>query len=116
MYVYIGPSREYSLRDRFAPEDVNNPFPNHFCDLNDDEYGRPFNGPFDEYQAPGRLIPSLPTPKGHYNFSRIRINQQTTELFAIRVTTEELNLYCGDLLTSPDECGAKKEGTARIRE
>jgi len=34
---------------------------NYFCELNEDEYGRPYYGPYDEYHPPSQPHPVLPS-------------------------------------------------------
>ena len=50
--------------DPYAPHDPNNGYPQHFCDLNDDEYGRPYLGPYDQHvDASARNpFPKVPPP------------------------------------------------------
>ena len=50
--------------DPYAPHDSNNGYPQHFCDLNDDEYGRPYLGPYDQHvDASARNpFPKVPPP------------------------------------------------------
>ena len=50
--------------DPYAPHDPNNGYPQHFCDLNDDEFGRPYLGPFDQHvKASARKpFPNVPPP------------------------------------------------------
>ena len=56
------PSREYPY-DPYEPEDPFDPYPFYYCELNEDEYGRPYYGPYDRYVPPSRLTPdSLQCP------------------------------------------------------
>ena len=50
--------------DPYAPHDPNNEYPQHFCDLNDDEFGRPYLGPFDQHvdSLARNPFPKVPTP------------------------------------------------------
>lgn len=44
--------------------DPNNGYPHHFCDLNDDEYGRPYLGSFDQYLSnPASVFPVITAPR-----------------------------------------------------
>ena len=40
--------------DPYEPYDPYDPYPFYFCELNEDEYGRPYFGPYDEYRRPNR--------------------------------------------------------------
>ena len=50
--------------DPYAPHDPNNGYPQHFCDLNDDEFGRPYLGPFDQHvnSSARNPFPKVPPP------------------------------------------------------
>ena len=50
--------------DSYAPHDPNNGYPQHFCDLNDDEFGRPYLGPFDQHvdSSARNPFPKVPPP------------------------------------------------------
>ena len=50
--------------DPYAPHDPNNGYPQHFCDLNDDEFGRPYLGPFDQHvdSSARNPFPKIPPP------------------------------------------------------
>ena len=50
--------------DPHAPHDPNNGYPQHFCDLNDDEFGRPYLGPFDQHvdASARKPFPNVPPP------------------------------------------------------
>eukprot|EP00731_Ephydatia_muelleri_P005636 Em0002g1812a len=57
----------YHPIDPYAVPDPNNGYPHHFCDLNDDEYGRPYLGSFDQYlRDPASIFPVI-TPPQDYN-------------------------------------------------
>eukprot|EP00731_Ephydatia_muelleri_P005628 Em0002g1804a len=55
----------YHPIDPYAVPDPNNGYPHHFCDLNDDEYGRPYLGPFDQYLTDSSVFPVIPPPRDH---------------------------------------------------
>lgn len=44
----IYPSIQYPY-DPYEPYDPYDPYPYYICDMNEDEYGRPYYGPYDEY-------------------------------------------------------------------
>lgn len=97
------------LIDPNSPQDRNNFFPNHFCDLNSDEYGRPYNGPFDHIAEWNKTVPKFPTPKPNYNFSRSKVNLKSVSKSTTRpapVTIDQFNAACSTLITS-DECNLK---------
>ena len=47
--------------DPYEPYDPYDPYPYYFCELNEDEYGRPYYGPYDEYHPPSQPYPVLPS-------------------------------------------------------
>ena len=53
--------------DPYEPYDPYDPYPFHFCELNEDEYGRPYYGPYDEYlrRTPPITYPSEPPPTSY---------------------------------------------------
>ena len=48
------PTDDYPY-DPYEPYDPYDPYPYYFCELNEDEYGRPYYGPYDEYRQSNRL-------------------------------------------------------------
>ena len=57
----LNPSADYPY-DPFEPPDPYDPFPFFFCDINEDELGRPYYGAYDQYLLISSLIPSTPPP------------------------------------------------------
>ncbi len=48
--------------DPYEPYDPYDPYPFYFCELNEDEYGRPYYGPYDEYRPPYQPSATYPPP------------------------------------------------------
>ena len=48
--------------DPYEPYDPYDPYPFYYCELNEDEYGRPYYGPYDEYRSPYRPPPTSYPP------------------------------------------------------
>ena len=90
------------LVDPYAPEDPNNYFPNFFCDLNSDEYGRPYNGPFDQLVPPNMVFPKFPIPKPNL----VTLKKPARKLNALGTTIDQFRDICGNLVMS-NECGTK---------
>ena len=75
LYTLAG---HYHPHDPYAADDPNNGYPHHFCDLNEDEYGRPYMGPFDQYVQGSSLFPVIPPPR-NYNATTSEFEPLTAE-------------------------------------
>lgn len=57
--VYPYPSNQYPY-DPYEPYDPYDPYPFQYCELNEDEYGRPYYGPYDRYLSKNSYPPRVP--------------------------------------------------------
>ena len=56
---YPYPTNDYPY-DPYEPYDPYDPYPFYYCEINEDEYGRPYYGPYDEYRPRYRPTPQYP--------------------------------------------------------
>ena len=81
--------------DPYAPHDPNNGYPQHFCDLNDDEYGRPYLGPYDQHvDASARNpFPKVPPPDTYTSTSPDRPHKALPEALKNLLDNKKAALY-----------------------
>ena len=65
--------------DPYGIHDANDGYPQHYCELNEDEYGRPFLGPYDRYLRRPSIVPVVPSPRA---FCGVTIHDQPTANFS----------------------------------
>lgn len=53
----------YKPYDPYGVYDSNDGYPQHFCELNEDEFGRPYLGPYDRYVHRPSVAPVVPSPQ-----------------------------------------------------
>eukprot|EP00731_Ephydatia_muelleri_P031307 Em0022g821a len=56
-------SGHYKPYDPYGVYDSNDGYPQHFCELNEDEFGRPYLGPYDRYVHRPSVAPVVPSPQ-----------------------------------------------------
>ena len=87
---YVPPSpypTEVYPYDPYEPYDPYDPYPFYFCELNEDEYGRPYYGPYDEYRPRYQPLPTYPLPTEYPTQPPTRPSTTYPPLYYVRPLT-----------------------------